>query len=508
MKKRPAAASAADLFFLPKRPRDRSLAIHTLHTIKTDQVAGTQLAVHVHHAFAVIHIKTDAQTAANSHIPRGGDDLHPNARAVQSALKLEHLLARTERCYAKNFAVHRFISPFPPSYSIRRARPAVSRCREDENMIYLDNAATSFPKPPAVVRAMAGTLQKLGGNPGRAGHTISLCAGRIVQNCRELLAERFGAPDAEHVIFTASCTKSLNLAIRGMLSEGDEVICTHAEHNAVMRVLKGLEAQGSIRVRTLVPDSLGLVTPEGLRAAITPKTALCVLCHASNVTGIIQPVKALSEVLKPYGIPLLVDAAQTAGVLDMSLQSLGADMIAMPGHKGLLGPQGVGVLVLGKGMLPRPLVVGGTGSQSESMIQPTQLPDRYESGTVNLPGIAGLFVGARFALSHLAEIEQYENHLAQRLRMHLGNARGIKLLGHPSAPKVGVVSFVPSGMDTGALCDRLNKRGFALRAGLHCAPGIHQWLGTLHTGACRASVGIYNTEEDVDALAQNVLELL
>lgn len=375
-------------------------------------------------------------------------------------------------------------------------------------MIYLDNAATSFPKPPAVVRAMAGTLQKLGGNPGRAGHTISLCAGRIVQNCRELLAQAFGAPDAEHVIFTASCTEALNVAIKGLLCEGDEVICSYAEHNAVMRVLKGLEEAGSIRVRTLVPDSTGLVTAEGVRGAITPRTALCVICHASNVTGVIQPVRMIADVLKPYGVPLLVDAAQTAGVLDVSLQSLGADMIALPGHKGLLGPQGVGVLVLGKGMLPRPLVWGGTGSQSESMLQPTQLPDRYESGTVNLPGIAGLLAGARFAFKHRADIERYEDQLAQRLRMQLQNLPGIRLLGHPAAPKVGVVSFVPSGMDTGQLCDELNRRGFALRAGLHCAPAVHQWLGSLHTGACRASVGIYNTEQDVDALVQNVSQVL
>ena len=375
-------------------------------------------------------------------------------------------------------------------------------------MIYLDNAATSFPKPPAVIRAMAGTLQKLGGNPGRAGHTISLCAGRIVNNCRELLAQAFGAPDAEHVIFTASCTEAINIAIRGTLCEGDEVVCSHAEHNAVMRVLKELEKEGSIRVRSLVPDSLGLITPEGLRAAITPKTALCVICHASNVTGVIQPVRQMADVLKPYGVPLLVDAAQTAGILDVGLETLGADMIAMPGHKGLLGPQGVGVLVLGRGMLPRPLVWGGTGSQSESMLQPAQLPDRYESGTLNLPGIAGLMAGARFAMKHRAEIEQYENHLAQQMRMQLSGLSGIRLLGHPSAPKVGVVSFVPSRMDTGEMCDRLNKRGFALRAGLHCAPGIHQWMGSLHTGACRASVGIYNTEEDVSRLAQNVADLV
>lgn len=375
-------------------------------------------------------------------------------------------------------------------------------------MIYLDNAATSFPKPPMVVRAMAGTLQKLGANPGRAGHTLALCAGRIIQNCRELLAEAFGAPAPENIIFTPSCTEAINLAIRGMLCEGDEVICSHAEHNAVMRVLKGLEADGAIRIRVLSPNSMGLIEPEGLKAAITPRTALCVLCHASNVTGVIQPVRQLSDALKPYGIPLLVDAAQTAGILDVSLQSLGADMIAMPGHKGLLGPHGTGVLVLGPGMLPRPLVSGGTGSQSESMLQPMQLPDRYESGTVNLPGIAGLFAGARFALKYRAEIEDYENRLAQQLRMQLGSIEGLRLLGHPAAPKVGVVSFVPSSTDPGALCDSLSKAGFALRAGLHCAPSVHQWMGTLHTGACRASVGIYNTVDEMNRLAQAVASIL
>lgn len=374
-------------------------------------------------------------------------------------------------------------------------------------MIYLDNAATSFPKPPMVVRAMAGTLQKLGGNPGRSGHSLALAGGRIIQNCRELLASAFGAPTPENVIFTSNCTEALNIAIRGTLHEGDEVICSHAEHNAVMRVLKGLEADGVIRVRTLVPDSLGLITPEGLRAAITPRTALCILCHASNVTGVIQPVRQLSDALRPYGVTLLVDAAQTAGVLDVSLQSLGADMIAMPGHKGLLGPHGTGALILGEGMLPRPLVMGGTGSQSESMLQPAQLPDRYESGTLNLPGIAGLFAGARFALAHREEIESYENQLAQRLRMQLSPIRSVRLLGHPAAPKVGVVSFVPSKMDTGEMCDALSKAGFALRAGLHCAPSVHQWLGTLHTGACRASVGIYNTEEEIDRFAQAVASL-
>ena len=371
-------------------------------------------------------------------------------------------------------------------------------------MIYFDNAATSFPKPPMVAKAMAGTLNKIGGNPGRAGHRLSLCGGRVIQHCREMLAEAFGAKTPEQVIFTSGCTEALNIAIRGMLHQGDEVLCSHAEHNAVMRPLKELEAAGQIRVRVLRPNSLGLVTEEAIEEAVTPRTALCVLCHASNVTGVVQPVARLSKALKQHGIPLLVDAAQTAGVLPVSLDGLGADLIAMPGHKGLLGPHGTGLLILGDGMLPRPLIMGGTGSVSESMRQPEALPDRYESGTPNLPGIAGLLAGARFALRHRPEIEAYEQELSLRLRYGLERMRGVRVLGHPGAEKVGVVSFVPAFMDPGELTDQLSAAGFALRAGLHCAPSVHEWMGTLHSGACRASVGIYNTEEEVDRLLEAV----
>ncbi len=374
-------------------------------------------------------------------------------------------------------------------------------------MIYFDNAATSFPKPPMVVRAMAGTLSRIGGNPGRAGHPLSLCGGRVIQRCRELLAEAFGADTPEQVIFTSGCTEALNLAIRGMLCRGDQVLCSHGEHNAVMRPLRQLEDAGQIQLRVLEPNSMGLITPETVRAAISPRTALCIICHASNVTGVVQPVKAISAVTKACGVPLLVDAAQTAGVLDVSLHALGADLLAMPGHKGLLGPHGTGVLVLGNGMLPRPLITGGTGSQSESMRQPEQLPDRYESGTPNLPGIAGLLAGARFALNHRAEIQAYEEELSGRLRNGLDRMRGVRVLGHPGAEKVGVVSFVPAFMDCGELADALSEAGYALRAGLHCAPSIHQWLGTLHSGACRASVGIYNTEEEVDGLLDAIHRL-
>ncbi|NCB36366.1 MAG: aminotransferase class V-fold PLP-dependent enzyme [Clostridia bacterium] len=264
-------------------------------------------------------------------------------------------------------------------------------------MIYLDNAATSFPKPAMVAKTMSGVLTRVGGNPGRSGHRLSLAGGRVVERCREMLCREMGMDVPERVIFTPGCTESLNLAIRGTLYEGDEVLCSHAEHNAVMRVLKGFEQGGMISLKVLMPDGRGLLSPQEVTQAIGPKTALCVINHASNVTGVIQPVAEIGAELKKHGVPFLVDAAQTAGVLEVSPTALNADMIAVPGHKGLLGPQGTGLLLLGPNAFPRPLNCGGTGSQSESMIQPDSLPDRYESGTVNLPGI-GRFSGLKTAV--------------------------------------------------------------------------------------------------------------
>lgn len=375
-------------------------------------------------------------------------------------------------------------------------------------MIYLDNAATSYPKPPQVIRAMAGTLEKLGANPGRGGHHLAVCAGRVVQRCREELAELTGIRQPERVIFTHSCTESLNLAISGTLHEGDEVLCSHGEHNAVMRLLDRYASAGQITVRVMPPDETGVLQPHTLQRFLSPKTALVIICHASNVTGVVQPVGRLGAVCHENGVPLLVDAAQTAGMLDVSLSALNADMVAMPGHKGLLGPHGTGVLILGEGMEPEPLMCGGTGSASESLRQPDMLPDRYESGTLNLPGIAGLLAGVKFVRAHQAEIHQYEQHLARRLRSQLEGMDRLTLLGHPDAPKMGMVSFVPKGMDVSALSDDLDRSGVAVRGGLHCAPSIHTWLGTLQSGAVRASVGIYNTEQEIDDTAAIIARLL
>lgn len=377
-------------------------------------------------------------------------------------------------------------------------------------MIYLDNAATSFPKPPQVVRAASAVLERLGVNPGRGGHRLALQAGRVVQACREEAASLLGMEQPERIIFTKNCTEALNLAISGMLHPGDEVLCSHGEHNAVMRLLQRYVGRGQITLRVLPPDTMGILQPHVLQQYITPRTALVVVCHASNVTGVIQPISRLGAVCHENGVPLLVDAAQTAGVLDVRLDALRADMVAMPGHKGLLGPHGTGILALGPQMDPEPLMAGGTGSASESMLQPHLLPDRYESGTLNLPGIAGLLLGIRFARTHQKEIHQYECWLTRHFCHQLEGLPGLRFLHHPDADCVGIVSFVAEGADSGEIADELSTAGIAVRGGLHCSPAIHTWLGTLQSGAVRISPGIYNTQQDMEdaaAVLQRILTL-
>ncbi len=374
-------------------------------------------------------------------------------------------------------------------------------------MIYLDNAATSFPKPPQVLRAMTGVMEKFGANPGRGGHRLALRAGGVVEKCRESAADLLGVSSPERVIFTRCCTESLNLAICGMLRPGDEAICSHGEHNAVMRVLARLVNRGDVTVKVLQPDARGLLHPEALRQAIGPRTRLVILCHASNVTGVVQPMASLGAVCREKGVPLLVDAAQTAGILNVSLGSLNADIIAMPGHKGLLGPHGTGLLALREGIDPEPLLVGGTGSMSDSILQPAVLPDRYESGTLNLPGIAGLLAGLQFVRRFRQEIAEHEHALNERLRRQLASLPGVTVLGDDAAPRVAVTSIVPREGDSGALADALDQSGVAVRSGLHCAPAIHAWLGTLETGAVRFSPGAFTTEREVDDAAALVARL-
>ena len=296
--------------------------------------------------------------------------------------------------------------------------------------------------------------------------------------------------------------------ISGTLRRGDEVICSYAEHNAVMRLLDRYVSRGEITVHMLAPNERGILSPASLRRVISRKTALVIIAHASNVTGLIQPIAQLGAVCRERGVPLLVDAAQTAGMADVSPDVLRADMVAMPGHKGLLGPQGTGLLVLGYGMNPEPLLLGGTGSMSESVRQPDMLPDRYESGTVNLPGIAGLYAGVKFVRAHRAEIEEYELALCDRLRARLREIPGVRILCDDGQAHMAITSIVVPGHDGGALADALDAADIAVRAGLHCAPAVHAWLGTLQSGAIRFSPGLYNTAQEMDDTALLLARLL
>ena len=264
-----------------------------------------------------------------------------------------------------------------------------------------------------------------------------------------------------------------------------------------------MEARGEITLSVLKADARGLIAPSAIDEAVTPQTALCVLTHASNVTGIVQDAGALIAAAHRYGIPVLLDAAQTAGTVPLS--GLNADLLAMPGHKGLMGPMGTGILYVGEHVEPRPLREGGTGSLSESVHQPSMLPDRYESGTLQLPALAGLLQGVRFVRAHDAQIHAYECELIDALRAQLEEIPGVTVYGAKDAPHVGVLSFNLAGRESAEVADALDVRGFCLRGGLHCAPCMHHYLGT--QGTVRASVGPYSTLREIDQLADAVRSL-
>ena len=380
-------------------------------------------------------------------------------------------------------------------------RRCVTNAQEEAFVIYLDNAATSFPKAPQVAAAMSDALTQAGANPGRSGHRLSLAAGRIVWSCREQLADFLGVEDPSRIVFCQNCTDALNTAIHGFVQRGDHVVSTLLEHNSVLRPLSELARMGVITLTLVRPGVDGRVTPETALSAITPRTRLMVLTHASNVTGVVQDVRRIAGVCRRRNVTLLVDAAQSLGHVPVSPAALGADMLAFPGHKGLLGPHGTGGLYIREGLSVYPLRQGGTGSVSESMFQPDDMPDRFESGTLNLPGIAGLSAGIRFVRQHREEIESHHRALCARLTGGLRQIPGVRLYSPPGSL---LAAFNVEGMASGEVADALNADNVAVRGGLHCAPGAHQLLGTLETGAVRASPGPFNTERDVDLLLTSV----
>ncbi|NLU36555.1 MAG: aminotransferase class V-fold PLP-dependent enzyme [Clostridiales bacterium] len=366
-------------------------------------------------------------------------------------------------------------------------------------MIYMDNAATSWPKPPEVIHAVVRCMKKYGANPGRSGHRMAVQAGQILLYAREMLCELFNLRDPFQIIFTYNCTDALNLAIKGSVLPGDHVITTSMEHNAVVRPLKELEKQGL--ELTIVPASPdGVVDPNDIRKAIKPNTRLIVTTHASNVTGTIMPVEEIGKIVRSHGIPYLVDAAQTAGVLPIDLSKLPIDMLAFPGHKGLLGPQGTGGLYIYPGTKLRHIREGGTGSQSESLFQPDILPDKYESGTMNTPGISGLGAAVKEILKHgQRKIYFHEKRLGKFFWEALSQLKKIKLYG-PADPfmRTGIISINIGNKDSSEVCNLLDERyRIAVRGGLHCAPLAHKTIGTFCQGTIRFSYGFFNSLDEI-----------
>lgn len=369
-------------------------------------------------------------------------------------------------------------------------------------MIYFDNGATTFPKPQSVVRAVCDTTRFFGANPGRSGHDMSLRASKIIYDCRKNAAEFFGTDDPENVVFTPNCTFALNTVIKGVLKKGDHAVISSLEHNAVARPLEFLKKYGiSYSVADVVCGD-DEQTLNNFRNAIKSNTRLLVCTGASNVFGIRPPVGRIAAMCKIYGILFCLDAAQTAGVVPVSVKDDGIDYLCAAGHKGLYGPMGTGILVVNSDVVPDGLVQGGTGSMSADLNQPLALPDRLESGTPNLAGIAGLDEGIRFVRKRGEQrIFQKEIALSQRLYDGLSRIDGVELYaGRPgNNTHVPVVSFNIRGHDSEEIAALLNDRfNIAVRAGLHCAPLAHRSFDTVQRGTVRAVVSVFTQAAQID----------
>jgi cysteine desulfurase/selenocysteine lyase len=379
-------------------------------------------------------------------------------------------------------------------------------------MIYLDHAATSWPKPPEVMRAMQHFLESAGGNPGRSGHRLSIEAGRIVYDTREVIAQLFHAPDPLRVIFTPNATFALNQALYGLLAPGDRVVTTSIEHNSVMRPLRDLEQRGvHLTVVPCAPD--GSLELEPLAKVLQGGARLLVLNHASNVTGTITPVAQAAALAHHSGALVLLDAAQTAGVLPIDLSALGIDLLAFSGHKALYGPPGTGGLVFSDRFDPAwlsPLVRGGTGSRSEYEEQPAMLPDKFESGTPNGVGIAGLGAGVRWVLAQgIDAIRAHEINLTGQLLAGLAELPQVRIYGPCNAIKqTATVSFTINGRHVSDIGLRLDEEYDILcRVGLHCSPATHRTIGTFPEGTVRLAFGWSNSAAEVDAVLQAIGKL-
>ena len=377
-------------------------------------------------------------------------------------------------------------------------------------MIYLDHAATSWPKPPAVIQAMQVAMEESAANPGRGSHAMAVKASRVLFESRMQLAKLFCVRNANDIVFTNNTTLALNMAIKGFLQEGDHVVATMVEHNSVRRPLEYLKRTLGITVDYVRVNGQGELNLHDVEVALRQPTRLVVCTHSSNLLGSILPVEEIGALAHKHGAIFLVDAAQSAGILDIDVERMNIDMMAFPGHKGLLGPQGTGGLYIAPYVDLEPLIHGGTGSQSEEKEQPSVRPDRYEAGTPNTVGIAGLQVGVQKVIELTTErIYRHEWNLTQQLLDGLVDIAGVTLLGpNKGDPRTGIVSFVVDKYDSSEMAFRLDREyGIAVRAGFHCTPLAHYAVHTEKSGAVRASVGVDTTEIEIDMLIKAMKQL-
>lgn len=377
-------------------------------------------------------------------------------------------------------------------------------------MIYLDNAATSFPKPETVYQALDRFARTELANPGRAGHKMALAAERCLDDGRHLLNQIFHGVSPDRFIFTLNCTDALNMAFKGVLQPGDHVITSDLEHNSVSRPLRAMEKAGRITLTRLTADGGGTIDPDAVKKAITSKTRLVALTHGSNVLGTVQPIAEIGAIVREMDRLFLVDGAQTAGVIPIDVQAMNIDLFAFPGHKSLMGPTGTGALYVGRRTKVNAWREGGTGGDSSSETQPTEYPYFLEGGTPNVLGVAGLVAGIKWVQEQgLEKIHKHEVGLVERLWKRLDEIGGYEVFGHRDhGRRVGTISFRSEALpapEIGGILDQAFE--IAIRPGLHCAPYVHKAIGTFPDGAVRVSPGPFNTEADIDALAGALAEI-
>ena len=376
-------------------------------------------------------------------------------------------------------------------------------------MIYFDNAATSWPKPEPVYDAVSDALRK-GGNPGRGESEKARAAATDIIEARSVLAELFHIADPNRIVFALNATDAINLALQGMLKPGDHVITSQMEHNAVTRPLAYLEDAG-VMVTKVTTNPVKGVDLDELRQAFRPETKLVVMAHASNVTGALNPIEEVGAICREHKVPFLVDAAQSAGAIPIDVVKMNIDLLAIPGHKSLLGPTGTGALYVSETVSPKPLRSGGTGVFSEVRLQPEQLPYYYEAGTQNTVGIAGLCAGARYILERsVSSIYHEEQKMIQRLIDGLVSMPEVTVYGPLNGPRAAAVSFNIEGMDCADVAMILETYyDISVRSGLQCAPDTHRMLGTFdRNGTVRVSPGLFTTDEEIDTFLNAIHEII